>query len=129
MEYINEITIQGIVGNIHVQTFETCMKMARFSVATNKAYPAKGRAIFPVFNTLAGTVVSATDPVIETTWHNVIAWENPDKPGDITDLSAIRKGDKVKITGSIRQRKYTAADGSQRYSTEILAKTLLHVIE
>jgi len=109
MEYINEATLQGIVGNIRVDTFNG-VKMARLSLATNRAYTSKDGQI-----------------IIDTTWHNVVAWENPDKPDAFTSLDAISKGDKIRVTGYIHNTKYTGSDGVDRTFTEIKATTLTYV--
>lgn len=109
MEFINEVTLQGIVGNIRVDTFNG-IKMARLSLATNRAYTSKDGSV-----------------IIDTTWHNVVAWENPDKPDAITDLNAVSKGDKIRVTGYIHNNKYTGTDGIDRTVTEIKATTLAHV--
>lgn len=109
MEFINEVIIQGIVGNIRVDTFNG-VKMARLSLATNRAYTSKDGSA-----------------VIDTTWHNVVAWENPDKPDTITCLDAISKGDKIHVTGYIHNTKYTGSDDIDRTFTEIKATTLAHV--
>lgn len=53
--------------------------------------------------------------VAETTWHNVVLWGNK----GVKDLSLLHKGMPVKIDGRVRDRKYTAADGSERYMREI----------
>lgn len=109
MEFINEVTLQGIVGNIRVNTYNG-VKMARLSLVTNRAHTA-----------MDGSAV------IDTTWHNVVAWENPDKPDTITDLNAVSKGDKIHVTGYIHNNKYTGTDGVDRTVTEIKATTLAHV--
>ena len=109
MEFINEVILQGIVGNIRVDTFNG-VKMARLSLATNRAYTSKdGMA------------------VVDTTWHNVVARENPDKPDAISNLNAISKGDKIHVTGYIHNNKYTGTDGLDRTVTEIKATTLAYV--
>jgi len=75
-------------------------KMARIALATNYGY--KG-----------------TDgcPVLETTWHNVIAWEGR----NIKDVDMIEKGTKLHVIGRIRYQNYTDADGVDRVATEIIA--------
>lgn len=108
MKFINEVTLQGIVGNIRVDTFNGVM-MARIGLATNRTYTSKD-----------GTAV------IDTTWHNVIAWDNPDKPDAITPLNAISKGDMIHVTGYIHNTKYTGTDGIERTVTEIKATTLAY---
>lgn len=109
MEFINEVILQGIVGNIRVDTFNG-VKMARLSLVTNRAYTAKDGSL-----------------VIDTTWHNVVAWENPEKPDAITYLDAVSKGDKIRVTGYIHNNRYTGTDGVDRTVTEIKATTLAHV--
>lgn len=109
MEFINEVTLQGIIGNIHVDTFNG-VKMARMSLATNTAYTSKD-----------GTMV------VDTQWHNVVAWEDPDKADGIAGVDVLRKGDKIRITGTIKYNRYTDADGVDRTTTEIKATTLAHV--
>ena len=109
MEFINEITLQGIIGNIRTDSYNG-VKMARIGVATNTVYTSKDGVA-----------------VIDTQWHNVVAWENPDKPDGITGLDTFQKGDKVRITGSIKYVRYTGTDGAERTSTEIKAKTLAYV--
>ena len=62
MEQINKIELRGNVGNVKLQTVGNNENI-RFSVATNYAYKDKeGR------------------PVIETTWHNVTAWNGKGMP-------------------------------------------------
>lgn len=57
MEQLNRLEIRGNVGNVNILRVGDT-RVAHFSVATNFAY--KGRN---------------GEPVIETTWHNVTAWE------------------------------------------------------
>lgn len=109
MDFINEATIQGIIGNVHTNTYDG-VTMARIGVATNNAYTSKD-----------GTIV------VDTQWHNVVAWENPNKTDGIHGLDLLQKGDKVRITGSIHYVKYTGIDGVERTATEIKATTLAHV--
>lgn len=74
-----------------------------FSVATNYAYKSKDGGI-----------------IIETTWHNVVAWE-----GDsIHGLDKLKKGSSVHVCGRLRNRKYLAPDGSERTTCDILAGSL-----
>ncbi len=82
-----------------MQTFTDNM-VARFTVATNYAYKDKdGHAI------------------IDTSWHNVMAREGR----YIHDLSKIEKGTKVYVQGRLRYQKYTASDGVERVSADIVA--------
>ena len=106
MEYLNRIEIRGFVNN--VTTYRSGdSQMVKFSVGTNRAY--KDRE---------GT------PVIELTWHDVLAWEGRNIP----DLSKIVKGARVYVQGRIQKQHYTGQDGLERYPVEIIASRLM-VIE
>lgn len=102
MEQLNRIELRGNVGSIRIQTFEN-KHVANLTVATNYVY--KGRD---------------GEPVIETTWHNVTAWEGK----NIADFTKIGRGDKVYVTGRLRNQRYTASDGTERFSYDIHAHKL-----
>ena len=102
MEQLNKIEIQGIVGNVRIQDVADT-KVANFSVATNYAYKSKDGGI-----------------IIETTWHNVVAWEGE----QIQNLDQLKKGLLVHICGRLRNRKYLASDGTERTVCDILAGSL-----
>jgi len=99
MEQLNRIELRGIIGSVRVQNVGDT-KVANFSVATDYGYTARDGGA-----------------VIETTWHNVTAWEGR----DIQDLSRLSKGAIVHVLGRLRNRKYTAADGTERIVYDILA--------
>ncbi len=102
MEQINRIELRGTVGFVRKQTINN-RKVARLSVATNYVY--KDRS---------------GEPVIETTWHNVSAWE-----GRTTqDIDKVEKGSKVQVTGRLRGQRYTDSEGVERYSFEVAANSL-----
>jgi single-strand DNA-binding protein len=103
MEQINKIELRGNVGNVHLQN--TGDKMAiRFSMATNYFYKGKNG-----------------EAVIETTWHNITAWESKNMP----DFSSITKGTTVHVYGRIKSSKYKAADGTERQSYEIISNRIV----
>ena len=102
MEQLNRIEIRGNVGAVRLQVVGNS-RVARISVATNYVY--KGRD---------------GEPVIETTWHYVSAWEGKNIP----DLTTIHKGDKVYVVGRLRSQRYTAADGTERTTYDVLASKL-----
>ena len=104
MEQLNRIELRGNVGNVRVQSNSDGGQFARFSVATN--YVFKGRD---------------GNAVIETTWHNVVAWSGRGMP---EDLNAISKGAPVYVVGRLRIQKFTASDGSERQSVEVVARTV-----
>ena len=98
MEFINRIELVGVVGRISKQTFSNRM-VANFSVVTEYSYKDKTGCA-----------------MVETTWHNVVAWQNGDMPLDL-----IERGTHVCVQGRLRCRKYTSESGEQRTTYEILA--------
>jgi single-strand DNA-binding protein len=102
MEQLNRVELRGIVGSVRIQTYDES-KMARIGLATNFAY--KDRE---------GTAV------IDTSWHNVIAWEGR----NIQGLDKIGKGTKLHVLGRIRYQNYTGVDGIDRTGTDILASQI-----
>lgn len=103
MEQLNKIEIRGNVGNVLIKTVGG-RRVASISVATNYAY--KGRN---------------GEPVIETTWHNVTAWEGNK---GIPDLDTIEKGFPVYVTGRVRTQKYMGSDGTEKYIMDIVANLI-----
>lgn len=108
MEQLNRIEIRGNVGNVNILKVGDAM-VAHFSVATNFAY--KGRN---------------GEPNIETTWHNVTAWEGNK---GIPSLDIIAKGFPVYVVGRLRSQKYTANDGTEKTSMEVIASSVEAVDE
>ena len=102
MEQLNKVELRGIVGSVRTQKINE-VTMARFCVATNYAY--KDREGYAV---------------IDTSWHNVTAWEGR----NIQNLEKLSKGAKVHLFGRIRYQTYTGADGVDRTSTDILVSKL-----
>lgn len=102
MEHLNSVTLRGIIGSSHIQNIGDT-EMARFSVATNY-----------IFRNRSGEVVC------ETTWHQCAAFKSDRMP----DFTALVKGAAVHITGRLRKQRYTAADGSERTTAEIVVHTL-----
>ncbi|MCQ2172957.1 MAG: single-stranded DNA-binding protein [Bacteroidales bacterium] len=103
MEQLNRIELRGTVGSVRLQTFNDT-QVARLSIATNVAYrDREGSA------------------VIETTWHNVNAWEGK----EIRDLSKIEKGTKLYVEGRIRNTRSVGPDGIDRTYYEIQANRLV----
>jgi len=56
----------------------------------------------------------------ETEWHRVVVWG----PSAENCAKYLEKGAKVYVEGRLRTYKYQAEDGSDRYSTEIVAETV-----
>ena len=99
MEQLNRVELRGTVGSIYIKDFGTT-RCVNFSVATNYCF--KDREGYPV---------------IETTWHRVLAWENR----DTADAFKMKKGDSVHVLGRLRIQRYTGADGTEREAIEIIA--------
>jgi len=101
MEQLNKVEIRGYVGN--VTRYEGDKPMYRITVATSHAFKDRNGAA-----------------VIETTWHNVVAWEGR----ACSNLSKIDKGSKIQVSGRLRNQKYTGSDGIDRYSSDIYASRI-----
>lgn len=102
MEQLNRIELRGSVGFVRQQVVNGRM-VVHLSVATNYVYKDRNG-----------------DPVIETTWHNVSAWEGKGCP----NLGKIEKGCKVYVQGRLRGQRYTDSEGIERYSFEVVAYQL-----
>ena len=105
MEQLNRIELKGNVGSVRI-TEAGSGKVARFSLATNYLYQAKDGS---------GTV--------ETTWHNIVAWEGRGIP----DLSVIEKGCPLYVCGRVRSTRYTASDGTEKTSFEVVASRISRI--
>ncbi|MBO6248454.1 MAG: single-stranded DNA-binding protein [Bacteroidales bacterium] len=103
MEQLNRIEIRGNVGSVNILKVGNT-RVAHFSVATNFAYKDRNG-----------------EPVIETTWHNVTAWEGNK---GIPSLDLISKGFPVYVVGRLRVQKYISGDGTERTSYDVIANTL-----
>ena len=100
MEQLNKIEIRGIIGRVNVKGIGDT-KVANISVATDYAYKSQDGSV-----------------IIETTWHNVVAWEGK----EIQNLDQLKKGSFVHVCG--RLRKYVASDGTERTVCDIVARSL-----
>ena len=102
MEQLNKIEIRGIIGRVNVKGIGDT-KVANISVATDYAYKSQDGSV-----------------IIETTWHNVVAWEGK----EIQNLDQLKKGSFVHVCGRLRNRKYVASDGTERTVCDIVARSL-----
>lgn len=107
MEQINKIELIGIVGSVRLQHIND-RQMAKFSVVTNRAYKNKEGA-----------------PVIETTWHNVTAFEGK----NVQDLERIQKGCPIRVIGRLQIQRYTGMDGFERTAVDVICTHLYHLPE
>lgn len=102
LQQLNRVELIGIVGRVCTQQIGDATSI-HLSVATNYCYKDRsGQA------------------VIDTTWHNVMAWQD----GKNTDISTLEKGDYVHILGRIRTRNYVDANGEKRTIYEIMANKI-----
>lgn len=99
MEQLNRVELRGTVGSVYVKDFGNT-RCINFSVATNYCFKDREGC-----------------PVIETTWHRVIAWESQ----DTADAFKLEKGSQVHLIGRLRVQKYTGADGVERSMVEVMA--------
>lgn len=102
MEQLNRIELRGNVGNVRISNVGNS-QVARFSLATNFMYKSKDG-----------------EGVVETTWHNIVAWSGKNMP----DFSRIGKGTPVYVCGRLRSSKYTAGDGTERQIYEVIANKM-----
>lgn len=102
MRGINKVILVGSLGaDPEVKQFSNGGSITNISIATSEQWTDKN----------SGGKRESTE------WHRVSL---ANKLGEIA-AQYLRKGSKVYIEGKINTRKYQAADGSDRYSTEIKA--------
>ena len=99
---INRVELQGRVGTVRVQSLDGQM-VSNFSLLTEHHYVPK----------------EGSHTVSESCWHNVVAYE-----GGEVDATGLTRGSMVHLSGRLRNSRYTAADGSERMFTEVIAATL-----
>lgn len=102
MEQLNKVELIGVVGSVKINKMGDAL-CARLSVVTNYAHKDRDGGA-----------------VIETTWHNVVAFDGRDKDC----LEDLQKGMTVNVVGRLRNVRFTGADGEDRTVTEILANKL-----
>ena len=102
MEQMNRIELRGNIGSVRVQSYRG-QRVAKITVATNYVYKGTGG-----------------EPVIETTWHNVSAWEGKGMP----PFDQLEKGSRIQVSGRLRSQRYTDAEGIERTAYEVLAKRM-----
>lgn len=96
MDYINKIELLGVVGATQSNVIGTS-SVQNFSLMTEYMFENSDKSI-----------------VCEATWHSIVAWNS----------KAVNKGDYVRVIGRLRQKKYTAADGTERVYCEVVASEL-----
>ncbi|HEX6334571.1 MAG TPA: single-stranded DNA-binding protein, partial [Flavisolibacter sp.] len=95
----NKVQLIGNLGHApEIRTTENGKKLARFSVATNESYRN-----------------SNGEKVVETQWHNVVAW------GKVAEIAEkyLNKGSEVALEGKLVSRSYNDKEGVKKYVTEV----------
>lgn len=102
MSSLNRASLIGNVGkDPEIKTMSNGNRVANLSVATSETWKDK----------------STGEKKERTEWHRVTVW-NDSLIGVIERY--VTKGSKVMIEGQIQTRKYTDAQGVEKYSTEIV---------
>ncbi len=100
---VNKVTLIGRVGkDPEVRRLENGIAVAKFSVATNENYKDK-----------SGEWQTTTE------WHDIVVWRLLAERAE----QQLKKGKLVYVDGKLTHRKWQAEDGSNRYSTEVVANT------
>lgn len=103
LQDINKIQLRGRIGCFKLTKIEN-REMLRLSVATNFAYKNREGCV-----------------VIETTWFNVVIWDNKFNGLNPDD---IKKGIAVEVEGRMRATNFTDNEGNMRTSYEVVANSL-----
>jgi len=102
---VNKVILIGSLGNDpEVKYTQDSTAITNISVATSESWKDKN----------TGQVQQRVE------WHRVVFFK---KLAEIAG-EYLRKGSKVYIEGSLRTRKWQAQDGSDRYSTEVVADVM-----
>lgn len=102
---INRVELQGRIGTVRIYPVGDGLAAA-FSLQTDHIYSGKDG-----------------QTICETTWHNVSVLPSPE-----ASTERLVRGVLVHVEGRLRASRYTAADGTERVFTEVVA-TSLKVIE
>ena len=97
---LNKVMLIGHLGDdVKMHHFEGGGSIGRFPLATNESYTNK----------------STGEKVTNTEWHTIVV---RNKVAEICE-KYLSKGDRIYVEGRIKTRKWTAEDGTDRYSTEV----------
>ena len=107
MPSLNKVTIIGHLGrDPEIKHLQNNTALANFSVATSESWKDK----------------NAGEWQEKTEWHRVAAWR---QAADRVERMGLKKGSLVYVEGKLETRKYTDKDGVEKYSTEIVAYTIM----
>jgi len=101
---VNKVILVGRVGqDPEVRRLDSGAVVAKFSLATNERWRDKD-----------GNQQESTE------WHNVVLWRGL---AEVTE-KYVKKGRQVYIEGKLTHRKYTDANGVEKYITDVVANTM-----
>lgn len=99
---INKVILVGNLGkDPEIRTTQNGKEMASFSIATSESWTDK----------FSGTRSEKTE------WHNIVIFSEG-LVKIVKDFA--RKGSKVYVEGSLRTRKWTDQNGTEKYTTEVV---------
>lgn len=102
---INKVILIGNLGkDPEVRHFEGNSSVASFSVATSESYIDK----------------TTNERKTQTEWHNIAMWNGLANVAE----KYLKKGSQVYIEGKLTTRKWQDKDGNDRYTTEVVARTM-----
>lgn len=104
MEQLNRIELRGNVGMVRVNSYEG-RRVANISVPTSILFKSRN---------------SESAAFLETTWHNVVAWEGKGIP----DIDLLVKGTPINVVGRLRSRSYVSSDGLNKTEYEVVASEI-----
>ena len=99
---INRVELQGRVGTVRIQSVDDQL-VSTFSLQTEHIYMLK----------------DGSAKVCETSWHCISAFESEE-----VVTKGLTRGSLVHLEGRLRTNRYTAADGTERTFTEVIATSL-----
>ncbi|MEE9373691.1 MAG: single-stranded DNA-binding protein [Saprospiraceae bacterium] len=101
---INKVILVGNLGkDPEVRHLESGSVMARFSVATNENYQDKNG-----------------EWQTQTEWHNIVCWRSLAERAE----RSLKKGSLIYLEGKLTTRKWQDKDGNDKYTTEVVARTI-----
>lgn len=106
MEYLNRVELVGSIGCVRANQLYDA-KVVNFSLSTTDLSEIEGRA-----------------GLCETTWHNVVAYDN-----HVGDIDWVKKGEKVRVVGRLRNVMCIAPNGVGQCYHEVLATSLERILE
>jgi len=103
----NSVHLIGHLGkDPEIRTFEDGRKLAKLTIATKDSYKN-----------------SNGDKVIETQWHNLLAWG---KTAELME-KILSKGNEVAVQGKLTHRTYEDKEGTVRNFTEIVVNEFMKI--